>query len=98
MFFVEEEKWIKKVITECLGDEASEDTYRRRLEGFSMLVAVMASGMEKKLAEAKLLWEKDPQSQELKQILDLLGRSLSYLRRFCKEKISPKYQKGGKDG
>ncbi|MFH1338411.1 MAG: hypothetical protein ABIH40_00975 [Candidatus Omnitrophota bacterium] len=52
-----------------------------------MLVRNMVKNIEEELAEARALWQRNPESEELKQRFDSLARCLFYLEKYCREKI-----------
>ncbi len=84
----EDEKWLKKSLKECFARIKHEpDKKERLLEGFSMLVRNMVRNIENELDEIKRLWEKNPGSKELRQRFESLSRCLSYLEKYCREKI-----------
>ena len=88
MIRLEDEKWLEESLNQCFTSIKDEpDKKERLLEGFSMLVRNMVRGIEKEVAEAKSLWEKNPESEELKQRFESLSTSLFYLEKYCREKI-----------
>lgn len=88
---LKDEKWLKKILTDCFSDasgKAIDD--EKLLEGFSMLLRHMLRNMENNLKELRALWEKDPRSETLREKFDSLAKCLFYLDRFCQEKIEKK--------
>lgn len=89
----EDERWLKKIIADCLVNIEKKAADEKRLDGFSMLVGNMVANIEKNLDETRRLWEKDPDSDEIMERFRLLERCLFYLKRFCEEKITDNYKK-----
>lgn len=85
--------WLEKVIDECFSSTDECNVRDQKLEGFSMLVKGMVKNIEKNIDETEVLWENDPTSSELKARFNLLRRCLSYLERYCHEKLE-----GGENG
>jgi hypothetical protein len=86
MISQKDEKWLRKALKECFGSNKTTKD-KKLLQGFSMLVRNMVRSIEEELIETQALWEKNPASEELRQRFDSLARCLSYLERYCREKI-----------
>ena len=97
MFSLEDERWLKKVFAECFPG-ADEQIYKDRLKGFSMIVKNIIENMQRQLNQASRIWEKEPDSREVKKAFDLLKKNLFCLKKFCAEKIKPaEEEEGGAD-
>ena len=94
MHSLDDERWLKKVLDECLGD-SDDAIYKKRLEGFSMIVRNIAENMQKQVDRASSIWEKDPASPQVKAALDIVKKNLFCLKKFCEEKIDPSQKKEG---
>lgn len=85
-----DEEWLKRVLNDCLENKACGHEDKHTLRGFKMLVSNLVRSIERNLKDVKALWEKDPQSKELKRKFDSLEKALLYLRRFCDKRIKTK--------
>lgn len=97
MIDTKDERWLKKALKECFenrGKKVSKD--KQLLEGFSMLIRYTVQNMKDNLDKTRALWEENPASEELREQFDSLANCLSYLERYCREKIGrelPKHKK-----
>jgi len=94
MIDLKDEKWLKKALKECFDTRNKKITKDKKLlEGFSMLIRYTVQNMKDNLDETKALWEENPASKEIREKLDSLTNCLSYLERYCREKIDREFPK-----
>jgi len=94
MIDTKDERWLKKALNECFESRSKKVSKDRQLlEGFSMLVRYAAQNMKDNLDKTRALWEEDPASKELREKFDSLANCLSYLERYCREKIDREFPK-----
>ncbi len=94
-----EEEWLKRALNDCFANKSDDVQGEKNLRGLRILISNLVKNIEKNLSQIQTLWERKPESKELRERFYLLRRHLFYLRRFCEGKIKPKHQKnrGGKD-
>ncbi|MFC1703214.1 hypothetical protein ACFL1E_00325 [Candidatus Omnitrophota bacterium] len=83
----QDEQWLKQALQECFEETTVTTKDVKKLEAFGMLIDRYVKIIEDSLLEIKMLYLLDPESQEVKDKLDTLKRNLSYLRRYCREKV-----------
>lgn len=72
-----DEMWLRDVLA---GVE--NQMRENNLEGFMAVVKVLVKDASKALEDAKIEWELDHNSQELREKFHVVGHYLDYLRRF----------------
>ena len=87
MISVQDKIWLKRVLEDCFYDIHNEDADEKKLKAFGMLVRGMLKNIQRNLHETQALWEKDAASKELREKFALLKQCLSYLERYCIDKI-----------
>lgn len=89
-----EERWLKEALRECFeGREGKVSKDKKLLEGFCMLIRYMVRNMKDNLNQARALCDRDSASKELREKFDLFTNHLSYLEKYCREKIDRKLPK-----
>lgn len=74
---MKDETWLRMVLA-----DVENQMWENNLEGFRSITKVMVKNAIKALEEARVEWELEHNSQELRKKFHLLHRYLDYLRRF----------------
>ena len=79
----EDEAWLERTLEDCFDNRPDNTKNGQNLKSFKILVRNLVKNIEKKVDEAQLLWEIEPESKELRQKFYSLNKYLFYLKRFC---------------
>ncbi|MBN2097583.1 MAG: hypothetical protein JW714_03785 [Candidatus Omnitrophica bacterium] len=87
MMKLKDELWLNRILNDCFNQGYQDSDIRKRLKCFKILVGQIIVNLQKQVNQIQRQWQRNPESNEIKEKLISLEKNLLSLKRFCEDKI-----------